>query len=380
MYLDANATTPIAREVRDAMLPFLEDSFGNPSSDHRFGEQAREGIAAARQQTAELLGGQASRIIFTSGGTEANSTAIWSAVNGGSGRKHIVASAVEHASVLAPLEYLRKHHGYEIELLPVNGAGSLDLDRLTAAIRPDTVLVSLLGANNETGVIWPVEKIGAICRGKGVLFHCDGVQMVGKISLDMGQLPIDYLSFSGHKIHGPKGCGGLYVNRRAPFIPLLMGGGQEEGRRAGTENVAGIVGFGKACALAREFLPQYGIQLGRLRDSLEAAILEKIPEIRISGKGQPRLANTSNFSCRHCSSTALIQELDGKGCSVSAHSACHSGDLDPSHVLRAMAVPEDYIHGSMRVSFNRFNTMSDVEDFCAILTRAVDRSRGFYTA
>jgi cysteine desulfurase len=313
--------------------------------------------------------------VFTSGGTEANNTAIWSAITAHPDRKHIIASRVEHDSVLRPLRFLQEHFGYEIELLPVEPSGGLDLTQLTAAIRPDTVLVSLMGANNETGVIWPLHEIGAICREKSVLFHCDGVQMIGKEPLDMGTLPIDYLSIAAHKLHGPKGIGGLYAQRTAPLHALIMGAGQENGRRAGTENVAGIVGFGTACELAARYLPDYSRKVGTLRDRLEKSILEKVSDVLVNGLQGPRLANTSNISIKNCAANGIIQELDARSMAISAHSACHSGDLNPSHVLTAMQVPETHLHGTLRISLSRYNTMAEVEAFLAILPKIVEKSR-----
>jgi len=375
IYLDNNATTPVASEVRDAMLPYLTDRFGNPSSGHRFGEEAQDGIQQAREQVAALLNGNAARLVFTSGGTEANNTAIWSAITAWPAKKHIISSSVEHDSVLKPLRFLQENFGYEIELLPVESTGGLDLERLIAAIRPDTALVSLMGANNETGVIWPLKEIGTICRDRSVLFHCDGVQMVGKEPLDMGHLPIDYLAIAAHKLHGPKGIGALYVQRSAPMKPLIMGAGQEDGRRAGTENVAAIVGFGKACELATQHLPTYAHGVGRLRDRLEAAILNKVSDVLINGNRLPRLANTANISIKNCAANGIIQELDARGIAISAHSACHSGDLNPSHVLTAMRVPEDYLHGTLRISLSRDSTTDEIETLIDILPDIVAKSR-----
>jgi cysteine desulfurase len=375
IYFDNNATTPLAPEVREAMLPYLTDRFGNPSSGHRFGEDAQQAIQQARAQVAGLLNGSPARLVFTSGGTEANNTAVWSAITAAPGKKHIISSNVEHDSVLRPLRFLREHFGYEIELLPVEPSGRLDLTKLTAAIRPDTALVSLMGANNETGVIWPLHEIGTICREKSVLFHCDAVQMVGKEPLDMGTLPVDYLSVAAHKLHGPKGIGGLYAQRTAPLHALIMGAGQENGWRAGTENVAGIVGFGTACELAARHLQDYTRKMGALRDRLEKCLLEQVSDVLVNGLQGPRLANTSNISIKDCAANGIIQELDARGMALSAHSACHSGDLNPSHVLTAMQVPETHLHGTLRISLSRYNTMAEVEAFLAILPGIIEKSR-----
>ncbi len=374
IYFDNNATTPVDQAVKVAMLPYLEDRFGNPSSGHRFGEAARNGVEAAREQVAGLLHCHPKRLIFTSGGSESNNLAIYSAVSAYPDKKHIIASQVEHASVLLPLQYLA-NKGYEIELLPVSRHGGLDLDVLAAAIRPDTVLVSLMGANNETGVVWPVEAIGGICKEKRVLFHCDAVQLIGKMVLDLSDLPVDYLSVAGHKLHGPKGVGALYGKRTAPITPLILGAGQENGLRAGTENVQGIVGLGKACELAGQAVVEYGQKISQLRDHIERTIYDTIQDAMINGQDQARLANTLNISFRNCSSAAMIQELDEKGIAVSAHSACQSGDLDPSHVLLAMKIPEEYLHGTLRISLSRMSTMDEVESFISILPKLVKKSR-----
>ncbi len=374
IYFDNNATTPVLPEVREAMLPYLGGRFGNPSSIHHFGEEARWGIEKARQHVASLLHCRPGRLVFTSGGSEANNFAIWSAIQAFPAKKHIISSQVEHASVLEPLHFL-KSQGYDIELLPVDTKGGLAFDALAAAIRPDTALVSLMGANNETGVLWPIERIGALCREKGVLYHCDAIQMIGKVPLDLDQLPIDYLSAAGHKIHGPKGIGALYIKRTAPVTPFVMGADQEEGRRAGTENMPGIAGFGEACDHAARAVDDFQQRIASLRDRLEYGILRDIPDVMINGKGMPRLANTLNVSFRYCSSAGLIQELDEKGIAVSAHSACQSGDLDPSHVLAAMKIPEEYRHGTLRVSLSRLNTSDEVEHLLDILPGIVSKFR-----
>jgi cysteine desulfurase len=375
IYFDNNATTPLDPLVREAMLPYLGERFGNPSSGHRFGEQALAGINSARVKVASFLNCQPKRLFFTSGGTEANNTAIWSAVSAFPEKKHIITSAVDHASILKPLEFLRQRFGYTVEILPVSMNGGLDLQQLAESIRPDTVLVTLMAANNESGVIWPLEEIGALCREKEVLFLCDAVQLVGKEPVNLATLQVDYLSVAAHKIHGPKGIGALYVKRTAPFSKLIMGAGQEMNHRAGTENVAGIVGLGQACELAGRYLESGTTEILNLRNSLEKRIVQEINETIVNGAGQPRLPNTLNVSFKNCASGAMVQELDERGIAVSAHSACHSGDLDPSHVLRAMAVPETHIHGTLRISLSRFNTAPEIDIFCEILPDIVAKSR-----
>jgi cysteine desulfurase len=375
IYFDNNATTPLDPVVRETMLPYLGEHFGNPSSGHRFGEQALAGITNAREQVASLFNCPSKRIVFTSGGTEANNTAIWSAITAFPEKKHIVTSIVEHPSILKPLEFLQQRFGYTIELLPVSRDGSLDLQQLAASIRPDTVLVTLMGANNESGVIWPLEEIGALCQEKKVLFLCDVVQLVGKEPLNLEALQIDYLSVAAHKLHGPKGSGALYVKRTAPFTKLIMGASQEMGHRAGTENVTGIVGFGKACELAGKYLAGGKSDVLNLRNRMQERILQEIEDVIVNGASEPRLSNTLNVSFKNCASGAMVQELDERGIAVSAHSACHSGDLDPSHVLRAMAVPETHIHGTLRISLSRFSTRQEIDLFCDILPGIVAKSR-----
>jgi cysteine desulfurase len=375
IYFDNNATTPLDHAVREAMLPYLSEYFGNPSSGHYFGEEALAGITDARKQVAALFNCPPKSIFFTSGGTEANNTAIWSAISAFPEKKHIVSSIVEHASVLKPLEFLQQRFGYRIDLLPVSRDGALDLQLLSETIGPDTALVTLMGANNESGVVWPLAEIGALCRQKKVLFHCDAVQLIGKEPIDLEILPVDYLAIAAHKFHGPKGIGALYARRTAPFTPLIMGAGQEMEHRAGTENVAGIVGIGKASELAAGYLKAGISDVMNLRDSLQERIMADISEVIVNGAGQPRLSNTLNVSFKNCASGAMVQELDEKGIAVSAHSACHSGDLDPSHVLRAMAVPETHIHGTLRISLSRFNTAAEVDRLCEVLPDVVAKSR-----
>jgi cysteine desulfurase len=375
IYFDNNATTPVDPAVREAMIPLLAERFGNPSSEHREGERARQALGQAREQVADLLGSEPGRLTFTSGGTEANNTAIWSAVTAFPERKHIISSRVEHDSVLQPLRFLQDRFGYQVELLEVDREGGLDLERLAAAIRPDTLLVTLIGGNNETGVLWPLAEIGEICRARTVLFHCDAVQMIGKVSLHPGDLPIDYLSMASHKLHGPKGAGALWASRNAPVTSLIMGSGQESGRRSGTENVPGIIGFGQACEIAAAHLSEGQNRMAALRRRLEEGIFASVEDVLINGRNLPRLANTVNVSFRGCSAGALIQDLDERGIAVSAHAACHSGEAEASHVLTAMRVPEDYRYGTLRVSLSRFNTDAEVDRFLAVLPEMVARSR-----
>jgi len=376
IYFDNNATTPLAPEVVATMALSLKENFGNPSSGHALGEKARRAVEEGRERVAALLHCPPERLVFTGGGSEANCQAILSAVLARPRARKIVTSAVEHPSVQQPLNFLEKHHGYQIQRLPVDNAGRLDAARLRAALSEDTALVSLMAANNETGVLWDMAELGAICRERGVLCHCDAVQLAGKEEIRAEEWPVDYLSLAAHKLHGPKGCGALYLARTAPVTPLIMGAGQEGGRRAGTENVAGIVGFGLACELAAAHLAGEGREkLAALGRKLEAGIGGGCPGALINGGQAPRLANTTNVSFEHCSAVQMIQDLDDRGFVVSAHAACHSGDLDPSPVLAAMAVPESYRHGTLRISLSRMNSEAEVNAFLALLPEVVERSR-----
>jgi cysteine desulfurase len=374
IYLDNNATTAIDPLVLEAMLPYYKEFFGNPSSGHRFGEEAHRAIDLARQQVAALVGNRPEDTYFTGGGTEANNMAIHSALHAAPARRHIVTSSVEHPSVLAPLADAAGR-GYTVQHLAVNENGNLDMEKLKEAIRPDTALVSLMAANNETGVMWDLQRIAAFCQEKGVPFHCDAVQMAGKLPIDMGVIQADYLTLAAHKLHGPKGCGALCVQRATPVHPLIRGAGQERGKRGGTENVGGLAGFGRAAELAAARLHDFQTATSSLRDGLEAALLQAIPNLRINGGAAQRLPNTSNISLQNTASAAIIQELDEQGIAVSAHSACHSGDLDPSHVLLAMHIPEDFIHGTLRISLSRFSTKAEVDELITILPNIVARSR-----
>lgn len=375
IYFDNNATTPLDPEVVKVMRLCLEEDFGNPSSAHYFGEKARRRVEAGRRQVAELLHCDPDRVVFTSGGSEANCQAILSAVLAQPDCRHLISSRVEHPSVSQPLDFLRQR-GYEVELLPVDGEGRLDAAALAAAIRPDTALVSLLIANNETGVLWDVAELGAICRERGVLLHGDAVQLAGKEEIRVEKWPVDYLSLGAHKLHGPKGCGALYLRRQAPVTPLVMGAGQEGGRRAGTENVAGIAGFGRACELAGAHLAGGGrAAVAQLRGRLEEGILAACPGARINGAGAPRLVNTVNVSFEHCSSAQMIQDLDDRGFAVSAHAACHGSDPEPSSVLGAMGVPETFRHGTLRLSLSRFTSSAEVDALLAVLPEVVANSR-----
>ncbi|MEM1159224.1 MAG: cysteine desulfurase family protein [Verrucomicrobiota bacterium] len=367
IYLDHNATTPLSEQALDAMLPYLRESFGNPSAIYAAGRVAQEGMAQAREQVAGLLGCAARHVVFTSGGTESTNAAIRSALEL-SGKRHLVVSSVEHSATRNLAETLERQ-GIGVTYVQVDSDGQLDLDQLQRSIRADTALVSLMWANNETGVLFPVEEIGALCRERGVLFHVDAVQAVGKLPVALEALPIDYASVSAHKIYGPKGAGALYVNRRSGFVPLLVGGGQESGRRGGTENVPALVGFGAAAA-------QVSADTGRvreLRDEFEAELEQAFPDAVIHGVNSARLSNTSNFRLPGVEAESLLLQLDNAGICASAGSACTTGSLEPSHVLLAMGVKRADATSAVRFSFGRENTRGEVQQVMEELRQSVAR-------
>lgn len=369
IYLDHNATTPVHPEVIDVVQTYLVEQWGNPSSSYRFGSKIKGAIEQARGEVASLLGANAREILFTSGATESNNTAICAALKSNSAKRHIITSQVEHSSVLAPFQALERD-GYRVTHLGVNQEGLLDLNELKNAINDETLLVSLIWANNETGVLFPVEAIGELCRERGVLFHCDAVQAVGKIPIDLSQTSIDYLSISGHKLNAPKGIGALYVHRKAPFIPFLNGGHQEKGRRGGTENVAFIAGLGKAAELSRKRVLDYDHKVRSLRDALENGILSSIPNAELNGHATQRLCNTSNILFRGVEAEALLLLLDGEGICASSGSACLANSDEPSHVVKAMK-PETDERQTVRFSLGMSNTMQEIEYSIATVRRAV---------
>ena len=376
VYFDNNATTPLAPQVLAAMEPYLRECWGNPSSPHHYGQRARQAVEEARGQVAALLDCPAERLVFTSGGSEGNNTAILSAVLADPVKKRVVTSPVEHHCVLRRLEYLQDRGLVEVVSVPVDGQGRLDLPALARAVTPDTALVSLMAANNETGVLWPLAEIAALVKSRGALLHCDAVQLVGKEPLSLRDAPVDYLTVSAHKLHGPKGVGALYVGRGAPFTPLVFGGGQESGRRAGTHNVAGIVGFGQAAALARAFLSVDGhTRLRELRDHLEDGILASVADTTVHGRQAPRLANTISLGVAGAPQEVLLAELDDRDFALSTTSACQSGSAAPSHVLAAMGVSERFLRSTLRLSLSRMNTLEEVEAFLTVFPEAVARAR-----
>ncbi|MGC2433709.1 MAG: cysteine desulfurase NifS [Desulfobaccales bacterium] len=360
IYLDNNATTQVDAAVLEAMLPYYHELYGNPSSMHTFGGQVGRRLREAREQVAALLGAAPDEIIFTSCGSESDNTAIRSALATFPGRRHIVTSRVEHPAINALVAHLAKE-GYRITELPVDSQGRLNLDQYDQALTPDTAIATLMWANNETGVIFPVEQAAALARNKGILFHSDAVQAVSKIPIDLRQNSIDMLSLSGHKLHAAKGVGVLYVRKGTKFAPFLIGGHQEKGRRGGTENVPSIIGLGVACQLAAQRMDEENTRVKALRDKLENALLAGIPKSRVNGDRVQRLPNTSNISFESIEGEAILLLINELGICASSGSACTSGSLQPSHVLRAMGVPFTMAHGSIRFSLSVFNTEREID-------------------
>ena len=358
-YFDNNATTRVAPEVVDAMLPFLREYWGNPSSTYVFGRQVGEHLDQARARVAALINAEPREIIFTSCGTESNNSAIQSALVTQPEKRHVLTTAVEHSANTKFCALLQKR-GYTVSFLPVGPDGALDLQQLEASIRPDTAIVSVMWANNETGVLFPVRDIAAICRRKGTLFHTDAVQTPGKLKIDVRELDADFLSLSAHKLHAPKGIGLLYVKRRVKYQPYVVGGGQERGRRGGTENVANIVAFGRAAELAVASLPDENTRVRALRDRLEEGILAGIPGTARNGAKEPRLPNTSNLAFDCVEAEGILMLLDQAGICASSGSACTTGSLDPSHVLTAMGCSAARARSSIRFSLGIYNTEVEV--------------------
>jgi len=359
-YFDNNATTRVAPEVVDAMIPFLREHWGNPSSMYAFGRQVGEPMDRARAQVAALINAEPREIVFTSCGTESNNSAIHSALLTQPDKRHVLATAVEHSANTKYCAFLQKR-GYTVTFLPVASDGALDLQQLEASIRPDTAIVSVMWANNETGVLFPIQEIAAVCRRQSTLFHTDAVQTPGKLKIDVRELDVDFLSLSGHKLHAPKGIGLLYVKRPVKYQPYIVGGGQERGRRGGTENVANIVAFGRAAELVLANLPDENTRIRSLRDRLEDGILAGIPGTARNGAKEPRLPNTSNIAFDGVEAEGILMLLDQAGICASSGSACTTGSLDPSHVLTAMGFSAARARGSIRFSLGRYNTEADVD-------------------
>jgi cysteine desulfurase len=359
-YFDNNATTQVAPEVVEAMLPFLRDYWGNPSSTYAFGRQLADHLDEARAKVAALINAEPREIVFTSCGTESNNSAIHSALATHPDKRHVLTTAVEHSANIKFCQLLQKQ-GCAVTFLPVGPDGALDLGLLEQSIRPETAIVSVMWANNETGVLFPVRDIAALCRRKGVLFHTDAVQAAGKLQIDVRQVDADFLSLSAHKLHAPKGIGLLYVKRRAKYQPYLVGGGQERGRRGGTENVAGIVAFGRAAELAVARLDEENSRIRSLRDKLEAGILSAIPGTARNGAQEPRLPNTANITFEGVEAEGILMLLDQADICASSGSACTTGSLEPSHVLTAMGFDAARARGSIRFSLGIYNTEPDVD-------------------
>jgi len=375
VYMDNNATTQVADEVIEAMMPYLKDFYGNPSSIHTFGGQVAAALKEARQSVAGIIGASdPSEIIFTSCGTESDNAAILSALRSKPDRKRIVTTRVEHPAVLSLCQRLEKD-GYTVIRVGVSSEGLLDLRELAEVINHDTAVVSIMHANNETGVIFPIREIGRLAHENGALFHTDAVQSVGKIPINVDENFIDFLSLSGHKLHAPKGVGALYIRRGTRFRPLVIGGHQERGRRGGTENVAGIVALGAAARLAEKNLDAEQTRVRALRDRLEKGIMDSIPDVKLNGNPLSRLPNTCNVSFEFVEGEAILLLMDQLGICASSGSACTSGSLDPSHVLRAMGVPFTFAHGSIRFSLSIYNTDGDIDFVLEHLPGIISRLR-----
>lgn len=374
-YLDNNATTRVAPEVVEAMLPFLTEQWGNPSSAYSFGKAVGQAVAEAREKVAALINASPREIIFTSCGTESNNAAINSALAIQPGKRHIITTVIEHSANIKFGELLEKR-GCEVTWIPVDRAGQLDVHEIHEAIREDTAIVSVMMANNETGVIYPIEEIAAICRAKGVPFHTDAVQTPGKLKLDVKAMEVDFLSLSAHKLHAPKGIGLLYVRKGVSFQPYVMGGGQEQGRRGGTENVANIVAFGKAAEIAMASLEDNLDRIRALRDRMEGGIMDAIDGVTRNGAKEPRLANTSNLSFANCEAEAILLLLDREGICASSGSACTTGSLAPSHVLTAMGLTPELAISAVRLSLSKYSTDEEVDHLLAKMPEIIAKLRG----
>jgi len=374
-YFDNNATTRVAPEVIDAMLPFLKEYWGNPSSAYHFGHQVAKHIEDARAKVAALINADPREVIFTSCGTESNNSALHSALVSHPDKRHVLTTAVEHSANIKYCTFLQKQ-GYAVTFLPVEADGSLDLHLLEKSIRPDTAIVSVMWANNETGVIFPIEEIAAICRSKGVPFHTDAVQTPGKLKLDVQDVGVDFLSLSAHKLHAPKGIGLLYVKKRTKYHPYVIGGGQERGRRGGTENVANMVAFGRAAEMAVATFQEENTRVRALRDKLETGLLSNIPGTIRNGSKESRLPNTSNIAFEGVEAEGILLLLDQAGICASSGSACTTGSLDPSHVLVAMGCSAARARGSIRFSLGIYNREEEIDHALKQLPEIIKRLRG----
>jgi cysteine desulfurase len=375
VYLDHNATTPVLPEVLEVMLPYYREDFGNPSSVHRYGRRIRVAIDDTRDCVADMLGAPAAAIFFSSGGTEANNTILTGVASALQGHgRHLVTSQIEHPAVLDTCAYLARQ-GYAVTYVPVDEHGVVHAEAVRDALMDETILVSIMYANNETGVIQPIADIARLVRERGILMHTDAVQAFGKMPLRVDELGVDFLSFSGHKLYAPKGIGGWYARPGAPLHPLLHGGHQERGMRSGTEHVAGIAALGKACAIAVSDMQQEWERQQQLQQRLEHGIREQIPEVCIQGAEATRLPNTTHVAFAGVEGEALLMSLDLQGVALSTGSACSSGSLEPSHVLRAMGLPAAYLYGALRCSLGRGTTLADIEYVLEILPGIVQHTR-----
>jgi cysteine desulfurase len=374
VYVDNNATTKVAPEVLEAMLPYFSELYGNPSSMHFFGGQVQKKVDEAREKVADFLGAEPSEVVFTSCGTESDNAAILGTLDSYPEKRHLITTRVEHPAVGNLSSYLGRK-GYRVTELSVDREGRLDLDELRESLTEETTIVTVMYANNETGVIFPVEEVGEIVKAKGVPFHTDAVQAAGKVSLNLKRSTIDMLSISGHKLHAPKGIGVLYIRKGTKFSPFLIGGHQEKGRRGGTENVPYIIGLGKACELAKKSLKEENTRVKALRDYLEAKLLEKIPNTLVNGDRRNRLPNTLSVSFEYVEGESILLLLSDLGICASSGSACTSGSLEPSHVLRAMGVPFTAAHGSIRFSLSVYNTKEEMDYIIDHLPPIIQRLR-----
>lgn len=375
VYLDNNATTATDPEVVEAMIPFFTESFANASSVHSAGQRARAGVERAREEVARLIGADADEIVFTAGGTESDNAALFGAARRLRPRgDHIVTTRIEHPAVLRMCEQLAEE-GFRITWVEVDREGIVQLDQLEDSLDERTILVSVMYANNETGVLQPLEEIARLTRKHGILLHSDAVQAAGKVPLDVGRLGVDLLSLSAHKMHGPKGTGALFIRKGVEIDPLLLGGSHEKKRRAGTENVPGIVGYGKACEVAMRCLPDFPDRVGRLRDKLERGVLRSVPDVRINGSQSARAPHVTNLSFLNVGGEALLVSLDFQGIAVSTGAACASGSIAPSHVLTAMGLEEERVEGAIRFSLSRLNSEEEINYVLQVLPGTVARMR-----
>ncbi len=376
VYLDHAATTPVHPAVAEAMARCLAETYGNPSSIHGFGREAKKAVEAAREQVAALIGARPQEIVFTSGGTEADNLAVLGAARARRDRgNHVITSAVEHHAVLDACEHLAGREGFRVTVLPVDGAGRVDPDELRRALTPETVLVSVMLANNEVGTVQPIRELAAIAKAAGALFHTDAVQGAGQIPVDVDALGVDLLSLSAHKFYGPKGAGALYVRKGVRLQPLVHGGGQERRLRPGTPNVPGIAGLGVAAELARREMAERAAHVARLRERLLAGLLERVPDLAVNGHPEERLPGLLNVSVLGVEGESILLNLDLKGIAASSGSACAAGSTEPSHVLKAMGLAPAALHGALRFSLGRGNTDADVDRLLEVLPPIVERLR-----